>query len=56
MIKNRVGEKPKPFCRTLIFVLDDSFSLRLNMESEVKKPLMWALSGSKMLSLLIPNV
>ena len=55
LINDGVGEKPKPFSRTLISVLHNTFLLRLNTESEEKEPLMQSLSVSKTLSLIIPN-
>ena len=41
LINDGVGEKPKPFSRTLISVSDNTFLLRLNTESEEKEPLMY---------------
>ena len=55
LIKDGVGEKPKPFSRTLISVSDNTFLLRLNTESVEKEPLMRSLSVSKKLSLLTPT-
>ena len=43
LINDHVGEKPKPFSRTLISVLDNTFVLRLTTESEEREPLMWSL-------------
>ena len=55
LINDSVGEKPKSFSRNLISVLDNTFSLQLNTDSEEEKHLIWSVSGSKTLSLLSPN-
>ena len=36
LINDGVGEKPKPFFRTLISVLDNTFSMKLITESAIK--------------------
>ena len=39
MIDDRVREKPKPFSKTLISDLDDTFLLKLNTEPKEEKSL-----------------
>ena len=55
LINDGLGEEPKRSSRTIISVLDITFLLKLNMQTEEKGPSMWSLSGSKILSLLTPN-
>lgn len=52
LINYGAGEKHKLFSRALISVLNYTFLLRLNTDSEEKESLMRSLSGSKRLSLL----
>ena len=40
LIKDRVGEKPKPFSSTLISVCDKTFLLKLKTQSDTNKPVM----------------